>query len=60
MANKLQISIQILQEATADLIAKLKKAKNQEMEIMRQIDQTQAEQSQKDIQNKLQDIYDKK
>ena len=51
--NKLQISIKILKDATAEIMSKLSKAKKEEQKIVREVNRKKDEESIKNIKSKL-------
>lgn len=59
MKNRLQISIQILKEATAELWQKINQAKKEELIITSEINKEKDQEKVVEVKNKLEDLYKK-
>ncbi|MBS3921592.1 MAG: hypothetical protein KGZ37_00395 [Nitrosarchaeum sp.] len=59
MLNRLQISIQILKEATAELWQKLNQAKKEELVITSEINREKDQEKVAEVKNKLESLYKK-
>ncbi|HEY4478021.1 MAG TPA: hypothetical protein VJB09_01985 [Candidatus Paceibacterota bacterium] len=59
MLNRLQTSIQILKEATAELWQKINQAKKEELVITSQINREKDQEKVAEVKNKLESLYNK-
>ncbi len=57
MLNRVQISIKILKEATAELWEKINQAKKEELVILSEINKEKDQQKILEVKNKLESLY---